>query len=162
MDGSRVCLALRIGFRTAMWFVACALPMAAAAQDEGGLYIAGYGFTFEQAADRGLAQNPMGQRFFVLSLPPQTEALMASAPGSATAVRERVVACNGVLLVCQRDIDSGAINASKLVRGVVAVRGFPPPGSTAIPAGERYFTGENRNDLPQDNEALRRLRSTCS
>ena len=162
MDGARVPLAVRIGFRFAVRLVACALPMAAVAQDEGGLYIAGYGFSFEQAANRGLSQNSSGQRFFVLTLPPHTEALVVSAPKASVAVRERVVANNGVLLVCQRDIDKGAIDASKLVPGVVAVRGFPPPGSNAIPPGGRYFTGEDRADLPIDNEALRRLRSTCS
>ena len=141
---------------------ACLLPLAAAAQDEGGLYIAGYGFSFEQAANRGLAQNPKGQPFFVLALPPNTEALMKSAPKTAAAVRDRVVASRGVLLVCQRDIDSGTIDAAKLVPGVVAVRGFPPPGSNAIPHGERYFPDEDRANLPQANEALRRLRSTCS
>ncbi len=115
-------------------FIACSLPMTATAQDEGGLYIAGYGFSFEQAANRGLSQNPKGQRFFVLALPPGTAALMRSAPEAATALRDRVVAGNGVLLVCQRDIDSGTIDASKLAAGVVAVRGFPPPGSNADPA----------------------------
>jgi hypothetical protein len=138
------------------------LPLGAAAQDEGGLYIAGYGFSFEQAANRGLAQNPKGQPFFVLALPPNTEALMKSAPKSAAAVRDRVVASRGVLLVCQRDIDSGSTDAARLVPGVVAVRGFPPPGSNAIPHGERYFPDEDRANLPQANEALRRLRSTCS
>jgi len=142
--------------------LACLLPLAAAAQDEGGLYIAGYGFSFEQAANRGLAQNPKGQPFFVLALPPNTEALMRSAPKTAAAVRDRVVASRGVLLVCQRDIDNGSIDAAKLVPGVVAVRGFPPPGSNAIPHGERYFPDEDRANLPQANEALRRLRSTCS
>jgi hypothetical protein len=42
------------------------------------------------------------------------------------------------------------------------LRGFPPPGSNALPPGERYFRGEDRSTLPADNEALRRLRSTCS
>lgn len=43
-----------------------ALPVAALAQAEGGLYIADSAFTFEQAANRGLAQNRQGTRFFVL------------------------------------------------------------------------------------------------
>ena len=162
MDHSRSTRRERIKRLGATALVAGALPLAAAAQDEGGLYIAGYGFSFEQAANRGLSQNPKGQRFFVLALPPNTEALMASAPKSSAEVRKRVAASNGVLLVCQRDIDNGSIDASKLVPGVVAVRGFPPPGSNAIPPGERYFPDENRAALPQANEALRRLRSTCS
>lgn len=142
--------------------MAGALPRAALAQDEGGLYIAGDGFSFEQAAEQGLARNPAGQRFFVLVLPPNTAAVTQAATKSAVAVRGRVTASGGVLLVCQRDLDSGAIDAAKLVQGVVAVRGFPPPGSNAIPPGERYFPGENRDNLPANNEALRRLRSACS
>jgi len=162
MHGSHSLPAARGKRLGAAVLLACLLPLAAAAQDEGGLYIAGYGFSFEQAANRGLAQNPKGQPFFVLALPPNTEALMKSAPKSAAAVRDRVVASRGVLLVCKRDIDSGSIDAAKLVPGVVAVRGFPPPGSNAIPHGERYFPDEDRSNLPQANEALRRLRSTCS
>jgi hypothetical protein len=43
------------------------------------------------------------------------------------------------------------------------VRGWPPSGSSAtLPPGERYFQGENPAVLPASNEALRRLRSTCS
>jgi hypothetical protein len=142
--------------------VACAVPIAAAAPREGGLYIAGYEFNFDQAASRGLAQNPKGRRFFVLTLAPNADALTALAPQSSIALRERVIRSNGVLLVCQRDIDSGRIDASKLAPGVVAVRGFPPRGSDAIPRGERYFPDENRDVLPKSNEALRRLRATCS
>jgi hypothetical protein len=142
--------------------IACALPSTALAQDEGGLYIAGYGFSFEQAANRALAQNPQGQRFFVLALPPNTDALKQESPKSAAVVRDRVIAGGGVILVCQRDVDSGSVDAIKLVPGVVAVRGFPPPGSNAIAAGERYFADENPDNLPRSNEALRRLRATCS
>jgi len=141
---------------------ACAVQLAAAAPSEGGLYIAGYEFNFDQAASRGLSQNPKGRRFFVLTLAPNAGALLSSAPKSSVELRERVLRSNGVLLVCQRDIDKGSIDASKLAPGVVAVRGFPPPGSTVIPHGERYFPDENRDVLPKSNEALRRLRATCS
>jgi hypothetical protein len=132
------------------------------AQDEGGLYVAESRFTFERAAEQGLARNPAGRRFFVLALPPNTAALTTGATQSAAAVRERVVAAGGLLLVCQRDIDSGKIDAATLVPGVVAVRGFPPRGSNAIPRGERYYPDEDRNVLPQDNRSLKRLRKTCS
>ncbi|NJD32352.1 MAG: hypothetical protein FIB04_10745 [Gammaproteobacteria bacterium] len=142
--------------------IACSVPRISLAQDEGGLYIAGNGFSFEQAAEQGLARNPAGQRFFVLTLPPNTAALTKAAAPSVAAVRERVVAAGGVLLVCQRDIDNGSIDAAKLVPGVVAVRGFPPRGSDAIPAGERYFPGENRDNLPANNSTLQRLRNACS
>ena len=138
------------------------LRTSAAAPTEGGVYIAGDGFTFQQAAERGLAQNPRGQRFFVLVLPPHTEALTRGAASSSAALRDRVIASGGVLLVCKRDIDSGSVDGAKLVSGVVAVRGFPPPGSNALPAGERYFPDENPDNLPASNESLRRLRVTCS
>lgn len=153
--GSRVALG-------AAALMACALPHSALAQAEGGLYIAGYRFSFERAAEQGLERNPAGQRFFVLALPPNTVALTTAATPSAAAVRERVVAAGGLLLVCQRDIDSGKVSAASLVPGVVAVRGFPPRGSNAIPSGERYYPDEDRTVLPQDNRSLKRLRKTCT
>ena len=142
--------------------IASSLPRAALAQDEGGLYIAGYRHNFERAAEQGLARNPAGQRFFVLALPPNTVALTTAATPSAAAVRARVVAAGGVLFVCQRDIDNGKVAAATLVPGVVAVRGFPPRGSNAIPRGERYYPDEDRSVLPQDNRALKKLRKACS
>jgi hypothetical protein len=142
--------------------VVCAAAPPALAQAEGGLYIAGDGFTFEQAAEQGLARNPKGQRFFVLVLPPNGAALTKAASRSAAAVRERVTAAGGVFYVCQRDVDSGAIDASKLLPGVVAVRGFPPRGSDAIPRGERAFPDENAAALPTNNATLNRLRGACS
>ena len=138
------------------------LPQSTFAQDEGGLYIAGYRFSFDQAAEQGLARNPGNRRFFVLALPPSTGALSNALPKSATGVRDRVVAGGGVLLVCQRDIDNGSIEAATLMPEVVAVRGFPPRGSRAIPPGERYFPDEQRDRLPANNDALRRLRAACS
>ena len=152
----------RVAQLSAAVCLACIAQFATAAQQEGGLYIAGYEFSFEQAASRGLAQNPKGRRFFVLTLAPNAGALMKSAPQSSITLRDRVIRSNGVLLVCQRDIDRGSIDASQLAQGVVAVRGFPPPGSNAIPPGERYFPDENPDNLPRSNEALRRLRATCS
>lgn len=141
---------------------ACAASPPALGQSEGGLYIAGDGFSFEQAAEQGLARNPKGQRFFVLVLPRSVAALTAAAPPGATAARQRVTAAGGVIYVCQRDVDSGAIDAAKLVPGVVVVRGFPPRGSDAIPRGERTFPGENPATLPVNNTTLQQLRSACS
>lgn len=142
--------------------IACVLPGTVLAQEEGGLYIAGYRFSFERAAEQGLTRNPPGQRFFVLALPQKAAALTTAASPSAVAVRDRVVAAGGVLLVCQRDIDRGKIDAATLVPGVVAVRGFPPRGSNAIPRGERYYPDEDRANLPRDNNSLKRLRKACT
>jgi hypothetical protein len=142
--------------------IACALPRTALAQSKGGLYVADNRSSFERAAEQGLARNPAGQRFFVLALPPNTVALTTGATPSAAAVRERVLAAGGLLLVCQRDVDNGTVNAATLVPGVAAVRGFPPRGSNAIPRGERYYPDEDRAQLPEDNRALKRLRKACS
>jgi hypothetical protein len=131
---------------------------AAGAAAEGGLYIAGAGFSFQQATERALAQNPGGSRFFVLTLPPEAGALGGRATPAQQRLRDRVVAANGVLLICQRDLDNGRISTDGLVPGVVPVRG----SSTELPAGQRYFAGENPAELPAANKALRRLRSTCA
>ena len=128
------------------------------AASEGGLYIADAGFSFQQAAQRALAQNPGASRFFVLTLPPAAGALGRQATPAQQRLRERVVAANGVLLVCQRDLNNGRISADGLAAGVVPVRG----NSNDLPSGQRYFADENPAHLPAANKALRRLRSTCS
>jgi hypothetical protein len=138
-----------------------AIPAAAAAQSEGGVYVAGAGASFQQAADQGIAQNPGGQRFFLLAVPPETNALMTTAAGPLAALRGRVIASNGVLLVCQRDLDSGAVNALALVPGVVKVRGWPPAGG-GLPEGQKYYADENPANFPVSTNSLRLLRSTCS
>jgi hypothetical protein len=135
---------------------------AAAAQSEGGLYIAGAGFSFQVTAETAMSQNAGGRRFFLLSLPPETAALSATATATLATLRKRIAAANGVLLVCQRDIDNGRIRAAGLVPGVVAVRGWPRPGNNELPDGQRYFTHENPANLPAADEALRQLRSTCA
>jgi len=140
--------------------VVCAA--AAPAQSEGGLYTAGSGFSFEVAAERAMAQNPGGRRFFLLSLPPETAALSVRAAPALATLRNRVVSANGVLLVCQRDIDNRRIDAAALTPGVVAVRGWPRTGSNELPDGQRHFADENPANLPAANEALRQLRSTCT
>jgi hypothetical protein len=141
--------------------VAALLP-AASAQSEGGLYIAGDGFSFQAAAQRALAQNMPGQRFFLLTLPPETKALQFNAPPATRRLRERVSAANGVLLVCRRDLDNRRVDAARLAPEVVPVRGWPEAGQPSVPAGQRYVAGENPEHLPASNEALRRLRAACS
>ncbi len=142
--------------------VAVLCASAASAQSEGGLYTAGAGFSFQVAAETAMSQNAGGRRFFLLSLPPETAALSATAPAALARLRNRVVAANGVLLICQRDIDNGRIRPAGLAPGVVAVRGWPRPGNNELPDGQRYFTHENPANLPAANEALRQLRSTCA
>ena len=69
-----------------------------------------------------------------------------------------MVAANGVLLVCERDLNNGRISTDGLAADVVPVRG----SNAELPAGQRYFAGENPAQLPAANKALRRLRSTCA
>ncbi len=156
-SGDRISWQARVAALLCVAFVS-----GASAQSEGGLYLAGAGFSFQVAAERAIAQNPGGGRFFLLSLPPQTAALTTSASPAQSRVRDRVVAANGVLLVCQRDIDNRKIRANSLVPGVRAVRGWPAQGSPQLPDGQRYFADENPADLPASNEALRRMRSACA
>ena len=138
----------------------CLAASAAAAQ--GGLYIAGDGFSFKSAAERALADNPRGQRFFVLVLPREAVALGDRATPAQRRLRDRVRLANGVLLVCQRDLDNRRIVAANLLDGVVPVRGWPAAGERSLGAGQRYFADEDPALLPKSNEALRRLRATCS
>jgi hypothetical protein len=134
----------------------------ASAQPDGGLYIAGAEFSFQTAAERALSQNAGPNRFFLLTLPPETAALSSTAPAALAALRHRVAKANGVLLICQRDIANGSINPADLTPGVVPVRGWPPSGSNELPDGQRYFRGEDPSNLPAADESLRRLRSICS
>lgn len=133
-----------------------------AAPIEGGLYVAGAGFSFKAAANRAMKQNPHGRRFFLLALPPESAALQLAASTALSQLRQRVVAANGVLLVCRRDVDQGRVDPSLLVPGVLAVRGWPAAGSNELAHGQRYFADEVPGSLPADNVILRQLRSTCS
>jgi hypothetical protein len=137
------------------------LSFTAAARD-GGLYVAGGGFTFESAIERALAQNPAPGRFFVLAIGPALRGLSVVAPPEMAEVRSSALARGAIFLVCQRDIDRGDFTLLELVPGVVAVRGWPPPGSTALPPGALLYPDEEPGNLPAAADALRRLRSTCS
>ena len=139
-----------------------AISAPASAQPEGDVYIAGNGFSFQQAADQGISRTPSGQRFFLLVLPPETNALTTAATSPLVALRDRVVASNGVLYVCQRDIDSGKIGVSSLVPGVVRVRGWLPVGDGGLPEGEKYYPDENPANFPVSTNSMRQLRSACS
>lgn len=143
-------------FLAAALALAAFMPSIAAAQDEGGLYIADRQFSFERVAQRAMAANPNGQRFFVLAVPPQATAMTRGASAELAALRARVTNAGGVLLVCERDVKSGAV--TDLAAGVIAVRGFTP----ALSADQRYYPDEDPANLPASNEALRRLRATCS
>lgn len=154
---------LALGSKRSLFVVAGALFAAfAAAQEPGGLYIAGDQFTFEQAAQRALKENVQGERFFVVVLAPAAQPLDRNASGEAVALRNRILVARGVLIVCQSDIASGSINRSTLVPGVVALRGWPPPDYDTWPPNQHYYPGEDPSRLPVPTEQLRRARAVCS
>jgi hypothetical protein len=145
--------------------VALSLAFAApvlVAQAPGGLYIAGDQFDFEQAAQVALAENAAGQRYFVLVLAPASQALSRQASGKPAALRGQISASGGILLACQRDLVSGAVDAKNLVPGVVPVRGWPPPDFDRWPPNQHVYPGEDPAQLPVPTEQLRRARAACS
>lgn len=143
-----------------LWWYAMAT--AAGAQGGGGLYVAGGNFDFTQAVERALAQHPTPSKFFVLATGDAVRGLSVVAPPELVEVRNRGSARGAVYLVCRRDIEREVFRLNDLVGGVVAVRGWPPPGSNELPEGSNYYRGEDASMLPGSNELLRRLRSTCS
>lgn len=84
-------------------------------------YIAGDGFGFAATAQRALRPNPHGQRFFQLSLPPETAASTTTADRQRTRLRQRVLAAGGVLLACQRGLDRRRVDPTLLLREVVVM-----------------------------------------
>jgi hypothetical protein len=139
-----------------------AMASAASAQGTGGLYIAGDSFSFAQAVERALAQHPTASRFFVLATGDSVRGLSVVAPPELVEAHNRGAARGAVYLVCRRDIEREVFSLNELVSGVVAVRGWPPPGSNELPEGTNYYRGEDASMLPSSTELLRRLRSTCS
>lgn len=136
--------------------------LGAAAQSSGGLYVAGANFSFEQTVERALAQNPSPGRFFVLAIGNAVRGLSPVAAPEIAEVRGQALARGAVFLVCQRDLDRQIFNMLDVIPGVIAVRGWPPPGSNALPVGALHYPDENPQLLPASAEALRRLRATCS
>lgn len=133
------------------------------AQGPGGLYIGGDEVSLSASLQQALTNNPApGGRFFVLVLPAAQSALSsAEGPGlrrQLALVRER----GGSVLVCRRDVASGAIKPSLLGGAVTEVRGWPMPGGEQFVPGSFYYPGESPESLPEAHDLLKRLRSTCS
>lgn len=127
----------------------------------GNLYVAGGGYDFPATAERALAQNP-ASRFFLLVVGDAIRYLSLTAPPEMVEIRNRVARGNAQFLVCQRELDGGDVRLTDLVPGTVVVRGFPPPGSTALPIDNKFYADEDPANLPWSTETLRRLRATCS
>ncbi|MDQ3188278.1 MAG: hypothetical protein M3Q28_05170 [Pseudomonadota bacterium] len=142
--------------------VSCAIATAAGAQGSGELYIAGANFDFAQAVERAVAQHPVSSKFFVLATGDAVRGLSVVASAELVEARSVGAARGAVYLVCRRDIDRELFRLTDLVSGVVAVRGWPPAGSSELPSGSNYYPGEDPATLPKSTELLRRLRSTCS
>ena len=145
------------------WVILCwfAMASAASARGSGGLYIAGSNFDFTQTVERALAQNPTPSKFFVLATGDAVRGLSVVARPELVEVRNRGAARGAVYLVCRRDVEREAFQMTDLISGVVAVRGWPAPGSGELSEGS-YYRGEDPSNLPSSTELLRRLRSTCS
>lgn len=138
-----------------------AMATAAGAQG-GGLYVAGANFDFTQTVERALAQHPTPSKFFVLVVGDAVRGLSVVAPPELVEIRNRGAAHGAVYLVCRRDIEREVFALNDLVSDVIAVRGWPPPGSNELPEGTNYYRNEDPSNLPKSTELLRRLRSTCS
>ena len=119
------------------------IATAAGAQDSGGLYVAGGNFDFTQAVERALAQHPTPSKFFVLATGDSVRGLSVvrhpSWSKSAIAAPR-----GGGLLGVWRDIEREAFSLNELVSGVVAVRGWPPPGSNELPRGRTITAARTR------------------
>lgn len=139
-----------------------ALTTAAGAQEGGGLYVAGGNFDFARTIERAVAQTPANSRFFVLVTGDAMRGLSLLAAPDLVESRNLGLQRGAVYLICQRDIDRDVARLGELVSGVIAVRGWPPPGSDELPQGTAYYRGEDPANLPKSAELLRRLRSTCS
>ncbi|MBA2411327.1 MAG: hypothetical protein H0V63_00675 [Burkholderiaceae bacterium] len=142
--------------------LSCAIASAAGAQGSGELYIAGANFDFAQAVERAVAQHPASSKFFVLATGDAVRGLSVVASPELVEARGVGAARGAVYLVCRRDIERELFRLTDLVSGVVAVRGWPPAGSSELPSGSNYYPGEDPATLPKSTELLRRLRSTCS
>jgi hypothetical protein len=143
-----------------LWW--CAMATAAGAQGSGGLYVAGANFDFTQAVERALAQHPTPSKFFVPATGDSVRGLSVVASPELVEVRNRGAARGRGLLGVPARYRARSLQHERAGTGVVAVRGWPPPGSNELPEGTNYYRGEDPSTLPSSSELLRRLRSTCS
>jgi len=149
--------------RSLFFTAALATAASAWAQGPGGLYIGGDEVSLSASLQQALTNNPApGGRFFVLVLP-AAQAALNSPEGARlrqqlALVRER----GGAVLVCRRDVASGAFSPSLLGGPATEVRGWPVPGGEQLLPGSFYYPGESPASLPEAHDLLKRLRSTCS
>lgn len=153
-------------FRVAVALATLALTatVPAAAQDTGGLYIAGPQIGLSQALDQALASNPNpGARFYVLVLPPAQQALAGPDGATLRQQLQQVRQRGGKVLACRSDIDNEGFDPIELGSPVAVVRGWPvlEGGFKMIP-GTDFYPGDDPANFPPSHVQMRRLRSACS
>ena len=89
--------------------------------------------------------EPRRAAVFLLTLPSQAASRRVNATPAQGRLREHVITSNGVLLVCQRDLNNRRLNAAQLVPQVVPVRGWPPKGSSELAARRALLPGRGPN-----------------
>ena len=117
-----------------------------------GLYIAGDGFSLEQAIEDGLREKSGDTGFIILVLGAEIGKLgVRGASSEVGDLIQRGVRGGAVLQVCERDVKRLAFSAQDFLPMVEFIRGFS--------------TSETGTPNPEDLETpplLRRIRSLCS
>jgi hypothetical protein len=117
-----------------------------------GLYIAGDGFSLEQAIDDGLREKSGDAGFAVLVLGAEVSKLtIHGATSEVSDVILRGVKGGAFLNVCERDVKRMSISAQYFLPMVRVSRGFSASESGALDTAESGASG-----------LLRRLRALCS
>lgn len=128
--------------------------------EEGAVYVAGQGFTLEQAISQALAENSgdASRRFWVV-VSGHDVALTVKTGGDAgllDAIR-RIHERGGIIYVCQSDMLAQGIMASDLVTEVEPVQGFGAPSGSGSPPMSR-----SGNPLPKDLQHARLILRSCA
>lgn len=133
----------------------------AAEMEEGGVYVAGQGFTLEQAISQALAENASGaKRRFWIVVSGRDAARLASADADS-GLRDSVKhvrAQGGIVYVCESDMRAQGIAPTKLMPEVVPVQGFGgAPTESGSPLPPQIDT-----PLPQDLRHARLILKACA
>jgi hypothetical protein len=126
----------------------------------GGVYVAGEGFDFEQAAADALRDRvatPSAERLILLvlgrDLPKVTrQRATPETPGMIT----KLAAANVAVFVCERDVRAQRVGPSELLAGVRIERGWTR-AEAAANVGERQAAKDGTPEL-----RLRRVRRLCA
>ncbi len=141
----RHCVGAAAVFTLLIWQAA---PLHAA-----GVYVAGQGFSLEQAFEQAARENEgTGQRFWIVA---SGEAARQVADGQASGLLERIRKRGGIVQVCARDLQGMA--PTTLPRGVSVV---PVPASAA--SGSEATEAEDAGEaMPQSDSGYRLILRAC-